>query len=284
MKWIPVYVGVLAAALMLSAATPAHADREDEAQQVFQSATALFQRGEYEDAARRFMQAFKIVPHADTAFNAALSWDAAGDAPQAAEAFKLAVDRGLERQARERAQHRLHDLDDKLGRVRVQAPAGAKVLVGDEERDAPAELYVQPGVHDVVVKLPDGTRRVRRIHAEAGEISHVDIDQGKDKNDSAPNLQRSIGWGSLAVAAVLGVVSAVQEVHAASLRSAFNISSRTDPSKRKAVLHAQTWATVGWVATGVAGVTGIALVLTSSSGTETRVSVVPGGVTLAGTF
>lgn len=276
--------GVLAAALLLSAAAPAHADRRDDAQKLFQSATALFQQGDYESAARRFMRAFKLVPKADTAFNAALSWDAAGDSPEAAEAFKLALDRGLADKARKRAEHRLHDLDQKLGRVRVQAPAGAKVLVGDQQRDAPAELYVQPGAYDVMVKLPDGSRRVKRIHAEAGGISHVDIDQEPGKDKSSSNLERSLGWGSLAVAVVLGVVSAAQEVHAASLRSDFNHSTRTDANKRNAVLHAQTWATVGWIATGVAGATGIALVITSSGGKETRVSVVPGGVSLLRTF
>lgn len=278
------WVAALLAVAIVAVAAPARADREDKAQQLFESATGLFQQGSYERAARRFMHAFRLVPHANTAFNAALSWDAAGDSARAANAFKQALDRGLARQARERAEGRLGELRQKLGRIRVKAPEGSRVLVSDEKRDAPAEIYVEPGVHDVVVELPDGKRQVRRIHAHAGELTHVSIAHGAGKDKSSSSTVRTVGWGALVGAAVLGAVSVTLEARAAKLRSNFNTSDRTDASQRTTVLHAQTWATVGWVATGVVGVTGIALVLGSSSGPETRVSVVPGGVSLSRSF
>lgn len=278
----------LAAALMFVAASaaawPAHADREDEAQQLFESATALFQKGEYEEAARRFMHAFRLVPHAHTAFNAAESWDAAGDRAEAADAFALALERGLERSARERAEGRLDELRDKLGRVRVKAPDGAKVLVGDEKRDAPAELYVEPGVHDVVVLLADGSRRVRRVHARAGEVEHVVIEAEEKPAASDSNTARSVGYGALVAAGALGIVSIGLEVRANNLRQDFNHSERTDATERSRVLHAQTWATVGWIATGAVGVAGIALVLGTSSGPTTQVGITPRGVSVSRSF
>ncbi len=279
------WIAVLVAVAVMGAAGPARADREDEAQQLFESATALFQKGEYARAADRFMHAFKLVPHGNTAFNAAQSWDAAGEHARAAEAFQMALDRGLERKAREQAEQRLDELQQELGRVRVKAPDGAKVLVGDERRDAPALLYLEPGVHDIVVVLADGSRRVRRIHARAGGTAHVAIEADAAKEDeSAPNVARSVGWGAVIAAGVLGVASSVLEIRANTLRQDFNTSARTDASEREKVLRAQTWATVGWVATGVVGVTGVALVLGSKDGPQTEVSVVPGGVSVSRSF
>jgi len=278
------FFAALVVIAIVTAAAPARADREDKAQKLFESATSLFQKGDYDRAAQRFMRAFKLVPHPNTAFNAALSWDAASDDARAANAFKLALDSGLARQARERAEGRLDELEEKLGRVRVHAPAGSRVLVSDETRRAPAEIYVEPGIHDVVVLLPDGKRRVHRIHAHAGDTSHVSVAGGTGGDESSSNTLRTVGWGSIVTAAVLGAVSIGLEARAAKLRSDFNTSDRTDASLRTVVLHAQTWATVGWVATGVAGVTGIALVVGSPSGPDTRVSIVPGGVSLSRTF
>jgi len=278
------WAALATAMVLLVLARPARANREDKAQALFESATALFQQGDYEQAATRFMHAFKLVPHADTAFNAALSWDAAKDHARAANAFQLALDRGLPRKARERAKGRLDELKDDLGRLRVHAPDGSKVLVGDEKSNAPASVYVEPGEHDVIVVLPDGTRRVRRIHARAGHTVHVDVEAGPAKGSSSSSL-RTVGWVSLAAAGVLGVASIALESSAASKRKAFNNSDRTNASQRDAVLHAQTWATLCWVATGAAAVTGVTLIVTTSSnGKKSTLAAVPGGLSFSRQF
>ncbi len=281
MKRISSWVAVALAIALLGLARPARADREERAQALFESATGLFQKGEYERAARRFMRAFRIVPHADTAFNAALSWDAANEPARAANAFRLALDGGLPHKARKRAEARLEQLRDKLGRVRVEAPDGSKVLVGDEKRTAPTLLYVEPGVHDVMVVLPDGTRRVRRIHAHEGGLDHVTIEGAGDKSS---DTLRTVGWASLIGAGVLGGVSIALEARATTLRNDFNHSSRTDAKLRDAAVHGQMWATVGWVATGAAAVTGVALVLGTGSGPKTHVAIVPGGLSVSRAF
>src|SRR6185503_19626319 len=98
----------------------------------------LFKRGEFRRAALGFTRAFELSPHADSAYNAALSWEEANEPVRAAESYRDAIYRGLGGEARSDAKARLSRLSAGLGQLKVSAADAAVVRVGDRAREAPA--------------------------------------------------------------------------------------------------------------------------------------------------
>jgi hypothetical protein len=166
-----VLLGLPSAALAQDGSTTERAARE------YDAGTQAFERREFRLAARAFESADTIAPHARTRYNAALSWDRAGDLPRAADAYSAALDgEGLDQDRVRAARTRLEDLFRKLGALDVRRPVGGKVSVAHVQNAAiPARIHVAPGIHRLSIERADGTREQREIEVRASERVVLEI-------------------------------------------------------------------------------------------------------------
>jgi hypothetical protein len=269
-------VAAICAALALFAlfwTAPARADpRAADAAREFDRAAELFTRGEYRRAALGFARAFELSPHADSAYNAALSWEEAKEPVRAAESYRDALHRGLAGEARDDAKARLARLRAALGLLKVSATDAAVVRVGERAREAPAEFFVEPGSHTIVLMARDGRRRNRDVDVEAGgelevHFNHESAAAPEETPDKPrPEPQKStvwpvLGWTGVAAGGVLAGVALFVGMKATDAREEFNSSSRTDPAERDHALALRTWTRVAWVSAALVCGTGVTILL-----------------------
>lgn len=272
----PLVIAVLAAILCLLTSETLRADDDAAAARAFNQGAKLFAQGEYRQAALLFSRAFELSPHGDAAYNAALSWERAGEEELAAESYAQAIGRDLRDEARADADVRLTRLRLSLGLIIVAAPEGGRATVGERSREIPAEFFVRPGRHEITVSL--GDRQVQediRIEAGAERVLEVDVNRPSSAGAQTPGpvptnapgdagpegpskVWPAIGWTSLAASIAVGAGAVYVGTRARDARRDFNDSDRTDASERSRVLDLQsrTRATaISAVALGVVGIT-----------------------------
>jgi hypothetical protein len=135
----------------------------------FAEGTTAFDRGDFVHAADSFEHAYRLVPHADSLWNAARARQRADDSPRAAtlyarylnEAPADATDRGA-------ASALLASLAARLGRIEVHG-SGIEDLVVDERRSEEHIIYVSPGAH-VVRAVVDGALVSQTPALAAGDV------------------------------------------------------------------------------------------------------------------
>src|ERR1019366_10943 len=95
----------------------------------FQAGTQADARGDFRVAAASFDEAYRIAPRGAAAYNAGLSWEAAGEAARASDDYARALRAGdLGTVERADTTGRLRNLEsNKVGRVSVFAPDDARV-------------------------------------------------------------------------------------------------------------------------------------------------------------
>ncbi|MEZ4407155.1 MAG: PEGA domain-containing protein [Polyangiales bacterium] len=137
---------------------PTPAARRVEAQRAFAQAEAAFSAGDWRAAAEGFTEANALLPHPHAVFNAARSWERAGEVPRAIEQYARYVAMATtdaERTEGEAALARLRAIPATL--TVESEPAGASVFL-----DGATESV---GVTPHVASLPAGTHRVALTRA-----------------------------------------------------------------------------------------------------------------------
>jgi tetratricopeptide (TPR) repeat protein len=270
-------------------------DRDDAAAEVFRAGSKAYARGEYRAAALAFEAAFREVPHAASAYNAARAWERAGDPARAADLYRAALDvPRLTDEEQADATARVAALEPGLGVLWISA--GAVVSVAHVSRArAPLRVHLPPGEHEVRLELPDGREERRRVRVAGGErvrltpappahrAAAAQPGKGPVRTASAPPADDSpapglaiAGWVTLVGAAALAGTAVALGVMALDARDEFDDSGWTDQSLYDEASTLRTWTNVAWVGSGVLGLAGGGLLVASWRSARTSVGVGPG--------
>lgn len=153
-------------------AEAASSDRRDAARRLFEQGERAFDAGDFVLAAKSFDEAYRNMPHYAPLWNAARSWERAGEPTRAANGYtkylRLAPDDAPDRDAATAA---LGALAEKLGRIEVYA-AEVDVVRVDNESIEGTSVYVHPGMH--VIEGQTGETKIQRTEVvEAGSVRSV---------------------------------------------------------------------------------------------------------------
>ncbi|HRI63606.1 MAG TPA: hypothetical protein PK156_05195, partial [Polyangium sp.] len=144
----------------------------DEARHVFEEGKRAFEAHDYVLAAKAFEQAYRTAPHHAPLWNAARSWERAGEWARAANTYaKYLRVSPADAPDRNAATTTLETLAAKLGRIEIHAPGVDIVRVDDLVVDE-RSVYVYPGMHVVEGKTGDDTIR-RTENVEIGSTRSV---------------------------------------------------------------------------------------------------------------
>jgi hypothetical protein len=278
---------------VLCVALPASAE-PDAAAASFDRGLTLYQRGEYDAAARAFYQAYQRSPHPDSLYNAGLAWERAGQLATAATAYEIALSKKLKPDARADARSRLTRLSSSLGRVEVSAPEGSVIRVSPFViREAGIAVYFEPGRHQIRISLPSGVSKRKTVTAEAGETSVVLVEAttpddpemepggepsptpspdrpSKPEAGSDPTL-RILGFASLGVAVVAAGAAALFWTQALDARDEYDANNHTDAEARDRAQSRVRWTNLALATAAIAGVGGgVFLLLSSEAGDDQK--------------
>jgi hypothetical protein len=165
-------VAVERCAAAQAAATATAEDRKQAAKD-FAEGDRAFKDGDYRHAAESYERAYQRVPHYSALWNAARSWDHAGEPARAANLYSRYL-REAPPRARDRnsAQRLLRALSNRLARLEIHATDVSDVRVDDAPVDAPS-VYVTPGAHVVAGKTSDGTVVHQSSDVQAGDVVSI---------------------------------------------------------------------------------------------------------------
>lgn len=155
------------------AAPTATAEDRRQAAKEFAEGDRAFKDGDFRHAAESYERAYQRVPHYSALWNAARSWDHAGEPARAANLYARYL-REAPPRARDRnsAQRLLRALSNRLARLEIHATDVSDVRVDDTPVDAPS-VYVTPGAHVVEGKTSDGTVVRQSSDVQAGDVVSV---------------------------------------------------------------------------------------------------------------
>ncbi len=283
----------LAALVLLLVCPIARADSAttQRAAQIEREARDAYAKGEYARAAGLFNRANQLAPFPELRYNAALSWDQAGEKARAADAYEGALRLGgLDQSRVDETSTRLAALKRELGYIRVARPVGATVSVAHvEHAPIPIDIHLTPGAHNLVFELPDGSTQRKSIEARAGEATSVGIDLPKpnqlapspdeptaprrdtptSKPESSPSSStRTWGFVALGGAVVLGGVTAYLGTRTLKEQKRYEDSGFTDRDARDSGLSLRTWTNVALASSLVAAGAGVTLLVIGSGGSS----------------
>lgn len=296
-RWLLVLAGVLALWPSIGHAQP----DPPRPGQLDTDARAAFAEQRYRDAAELFERAQRLSPHPATQFNAALSWDRAGELARAADSYEAAISMaGLRIEMAETARTRLAVLKKSLGYIQVSEPVGETVSVAHaKDASIPINVHVSPGKYRVVVRRRDGATIERVVDALAGQVVPLAITDkpiGVRTPTTPTNQSRSETpapspgddrarhrrtWGFIALGgATLAAAGAIASgLKMRSELDTFEESGRRDLEARDAAIRYKLWANVLAGTAIVAGGAGIYLLL-SDSGSSNESKAKSGSVRL----
>lgn len=285
------WIVVFAIACALSSVALRAGAAPDEAAESFDRGLTLYQRGEYEAAARAFYKAYQRSPHPDSLYNAGLAWERAGHHATAATAYEIALSKKLKPDARADARSRLTRLASSLGRVEVSAPEGSVIRVTPFAiRETGIAVYFEPGRHQLRVELPSGVFKRKTVRAEAGETSVVlveattpddpEIDAGggapsepapdrpEPRASSGDPTLRYLGYASLGVAVVAAGAAALFWTQALDARDEYDASDHVDAEARDRAQSRVRWTNLALATAGIAAAGGGVFLLLSNEAEE----------------
>ena len=153
----PQAVLLLAALGFAPLARAAASDTDKLAAKTFVEGQAAFKAGDFRLAAERFEAAYNLKPHHSPLWNAARSWEAAGELSRAANLYeRFLKDAPPGSKDRNRATSFLKQASEKLGRLMVHAE-GLTDLRVDKKPVEPGTVYVDPGEHLVEARAGEAT-------------------------------------------------------------------------------------------------------------------------------
>jgi hypothetical protein len=255
-------------------------------------------------AAASFDDAYRIAPRGAAAYNAGLSWEAAGEAARAADDYARALRAG-DLGAVERADTtgRLKNLEHKLGRLTVFAPDDARVLLDDQDvTDAGRNLRVTPGAHSLRIQYADGKSESRTVRVAAGELVEVrptghgeapppraapepsgsTESDGQATSPASDHIPAFVAFGGGVVASVLAISFFELGLSA---RNNFEQTQDHDSSLHDQAETFRTLTWVSWSAAAICAGVGVVLYLNETPASPTAspgaaLEVGPRGVTL----
>jgi hypothetical protein len=151
----------------------ATAEDRKQAAKDFAEGDRAFKDGDFRHAAESYEHAYQRVPHYSALWNAARSWDHAGEPARAANLYSRYL-REAPPRARDRnsAQRLLRALSNRLARLEIHATDVTDVRVDGSPADGPS-VYVTPGEHVVEGKTSDGTAVRQSSVVQAGDVMSV---------------------------------------------------------------------------------------------------------------
>ncbi|HZO14505.1 MAG TPA: hypothetical protein VFB62_14630 [Polyangiaceae bacterium] len=269
------------ALVLLLAQLGARADeRLDRAKATAERARSFAASGAYEDAAKAYAEAFRLVPNAVVKYNEAESWYAAGQAAPAADAYEHALKmETLDAERTTRSKKLLLELERKLG-VLVIEGGGTISVAHVRGLRSPARIHLPPGTHTVVVES-GADRHERSVTIVAGRTSPLVLPDAPppkpapvrprpraSEREEGVSTQRIIGFTGLGLGAAAGIASAIVGGIFLSELDAFEDGGRTDAELRDRTLTLQVWTSGTAIAGAVFTAVGVLLVLTAPNGAE----------------
>jgi hypothetical protein len=259
--------------------------QQSPAYELDERARAAFSAGRYAEAAQNFALAHAASPHAKTAYNAALSWETAGDLTLAIDFYAkaLALGSALDEPRRRAARLRVEALAKQLGRLDVMRPVGGFVTVAHLKREPlPATFYLLPGNHELVIETRDGQTTRELVKVEQGQSLRVLIDVPDSEKTAAPRPSSdrntasrraapgetlpTLGWVFIGAGAACASTAIVLGLSAVSARDDFDASGRSDAEARDRAVTLRTWTNVAWGAAAATATTGVVLLLSARGG------------------
>lgn len=161
--------------LLMAAAGVARADARTEARDRLEEGSALYRKGDYQGALRKFEEARALYPSPKIYFNLGQALNRLGRAAAATDAFErfLAEAQDAAPERRLDAERFLGELRPRIGYVRVRAAAGSEIAVdGQPAGVAPLRrtIPVDPGLHQLTARAPG---------AEIGHVGSVEVTAGQ---------------------------------------------------------------------------------------------------------
>jgi tetratricopeptide (TPR) repeat protein len=162
---------------LLALAGPAWADSKTEARDRLDEGSALYRKGDYQGALRRFEEAHALYPSPKIFFNLGQALNRLGRTAAAVDAFErfLAEAPDAVPERRRDAEQLLKELRPRVGFLRVTAAPGSEIAVdGQTTGTAPLKrtIPVDPGTHQVTARAPGAPiGHVGSIAVAAGETT-----------------------------------------------------------------------------------------------------------------
>jgi hypothetical protein len=155
------------------------------ATQSFAEGQRAFTQGDFPHAAESFEQAYARAPHHSALWNAARSWQKAGELARAANLYaRYLREAPPNAPDRNSASSALQKLATKLARLEIHATGLDEIKV-DSEPVISTSVYVTPGSH--IIEARSGDRTVRQSQpAEAGAVVAVALVAPPPVASSAP--------------------------------------------------------------------------------------------------
>jgi hypothetical protein len=295
-------------------AAPSETARQAKAK--FAEGQAAFKQGDYRHAGECFETAYKLKPHHDPLWNAARSWEAAGEAARAANLYERFLREAPPKSKdRNKATSFLKQSAERLGRLQITA-TGLTNLLLDRQPVEEGVVYVDPGEH--LVRAHAGEQVVERSYpVNAGQTVSVvlkppeaapppppplpppvsKVDPVSPPTNSEPEIvehrePRAPRWaqilvpvaGSLVTAAIGGttVWSGLDTLNQKKVFDANMTQANLDAGKSKQL---RTNILIGVTAgLGALTVVASALVLSDKTSTTTQVALGPGSLVVRGAF
>jgi hypothetical protein len=156
---VAVVIALLASRAVFAAPPGEHADRT--AARHFADGQKAFAAGDYPHAADEFEAAYRDKPHHAPLWNAARSWQRAGEEVRAANLYaRYLREAPPDAPDRDQATIALRALTSRLGRIEPHAAGVDRLRLDGRDVDAPV-VYVAPGEH--VAEGDDHGTRVRKV-------------------------------------------------------------------------------------------------------------------------
>jgi hypothetical protein len=180
------------AVTLLAGMHPAAADSKSEARDRLEEGSALYRKGDYQGALRKFEQARALFPSAKIYFNLGQAYSRLGRPAAAVDAFERFLDEATDADPARRADAArfVTELEPRVARVRVQVPPGSEVAVdGRPAGVAPLKraIPVEPGSHQVTARAPGSAMAaVGRVQVDAGEIAQWQAPVAVESGAAAP--------------------------------------------------------------------------------------------------
>jgi len=304
-------------ALVWLAPKAAAADEPARAEQLFQAARALVEKGDYASACPKLEESSKLEPAVGTQFNLADCYEHVGRTASAYTLFRqvAAIARAAGKFERERsAKERAAKLESNLARVHVtvEAPApGIDVRLDDapiEHGAAAGAVPVDPGKHVLRASAPSRTPWESELTALAGKTAEVVVPELVDPTPRSrapapppvtadappPRTQRTIalvtggvGVAGLVVGAVAGAVAlsgrSDAERQCPEATYHFRCPTQAGADAWSSAASAGTVSTIGFIAGGILLAGATTLWLTAPRA-QTRVGASGAGLRIEGTF
>ncbi len=139
----------------------------------FTEGERAFERGDFVRAAGEFEAAYRENPHPTALWNAAWSWERAGERVKAANFYRrFLAEAPSETQNRNRATASLSELGKSLGRIEIVAPEADSAELDQRDLGRDRVVYVDPGTHLVTATIA-GNKISAEVAVDGGQTRSV---------------------------------------------------------------------------------------------------------------